>query len=75
MVPSQTILEDGKLVYCADTMAAAGEFRADLIPVADVRKAKQLAADLDFAVKVSAVFSSNVVDERAAVDEVVFSEH
>ena len=75
MVPSQTTLENGKLVYRADTMTTAGEFRADCIPVGDVRKAEQLAADRDFAVKVSAVFSSNVVDERAPVGVIVFSEH
>ena len=56
-------------------MATTGEFRADLVPVGDVRKAEQLAADHDFAVKMSAVFSSNVVDERATVDVVVVSEH
>ncbi len=75
MVPLETTLEDGELVYCADTVAAAGEFRADLVPVGDVRKAEQLAADLDFAVKVSAGFGSNVVDERAAINEIVISEH
>jgi len=75
MAPLQTTLEDGKLVYCADTMAAAGEFRADLVPVTDVRKAEQLAADRDFTSKVNTVFSSNIVDQRAALNVVVFSEH
>jgi len=75
MAPSQTTLEDGELVYCADTVAAAGEFRANLVPVSNVRKAEQLAADRGFAVKVSAGFGSNVVDERAALNVVIFSEH
>jgi hypothetical protein len=75
MVPLETNLENGELVYCTDTMATAGEFRANLVPVGDVRKAEQLAADLDFTVKVSTVFSSNVVDERAALNVVVVSEH
>jgi len=75
MAPSQTTLEDRELVDRADTVAAAGEFRADLIPVGNVRKAEQLATDRDFTWKVSAVFGSNVVDERAAVNIVVFSEH
>jgi hypothetical protein len=75
MVPLETTLEDRELVDRADTVAAAGEFRADLIPVGNVRKAEQLATDRDFTWKVSAVFGSNVVDERAAVNIVVFSEH
>jgi hypothetical protein len=75
MVPLETTLEDGELVDRADTVAASGEFRADLIPVGDIRKAEQLATNLDFAMKVGAVFGPNVVDERATVDEVVFSEH
>jgi len=75
MVPSQTTLEDEKLVYRADTMAAAGEFRADCIPVGDVRKAEQLAANRDLAVKVSTGFGPNVVDERAALNVVVVSVH
>ena len=75
MVPLETTLEDGELMDRANTMTTAGEFRADCIPVGDVRKAEQLAADLDFTVKVSAVFSSNVVDKRAALNVVVFSEH
>jgi len=75
MVPIETTLEDRELVDRADTVAAAGEFRADLIPVGNVRKAEQLATDRDFTWKVSAVFGSNVVDERAAVNIVVFSEH
>jgi hypothetical protein len=75
MVLSQTTLEDGKLVYRADTVAAAGEFRADLIPVGNIRKAEQLATDRDFTGKVSAVFGSNIVDECAALNVVVFSEH
>ena len=74
MVPSQTTLEDRKLVDRADTMTAAGEFRADLIPIGDVRKTEQLATNLDFAVKVSAVFGPNVVNERATLKVVVFSE-
>jgi len=75
MVPSETPLEDGELVYCADTVAAAAEFRANLVPVGDVRKAEQLAANRDFTVKVSAGFGSNVVDECAALNIVVVSEH
>jgi len=75
MVPSQTTLENGELVDRTDTVAAAGEFRANLVPVGDVRKAEQLATNLDFAVKVRAGLGSNVVDERTAVDVVVVSEH
>jgi len=75
MVPLETTLEDGKLVDRADTVAAAGEFRADLVPVGDVHKAEQLAANRDFTEKVRAVFCPNIVNERATVDEVVFSEH
>ena len=45
MVPLETTLEDWELVDRADTVAAAGEFRANLVPVGDVRKAEQLAAD------------------------------
>jgi hypothetical protein len=40
MVPSQTTLENGELVDRTNTVAAAGEFRADLVPVGDVRKAE-----------------------------------
>jgi len=61
MAPSQTTLEDREVVDRADTMAAAGEFRANLVPVGDVRKAEQLAADRGFTEKVSAGFCSNVV--------------
>ena len=75
MVPSQTTLEDGELVDRADTVATTGEFRADLVPVGDVRKAEQLVANRDFAVKVSAGFGSNVVDERAALYAVEFPVH
>ena len=75
MVPSQTTLEDGELVDRADTVAAAGEFQADWILVGDVRKAEQLVADPDLVRKVSTVFGLNVVDERAALNVVVFSEH
>jgi hypothetical protein len=73
MVPSQTILEDGMLVYRANTVTATGELRADCIPVGDVLKAEQLATDRDFTGKVSAVFGSNVVDDHTAVDVVAFS--
>jgi hypothetical protein len=75
MAPSQTTLEDRELVDRADTVAAAGEFRSNLVPVGDVHKAEQLAADLDFAVKVSTGFGLNVIDERAAINEIVVSEH
>ena len=74
MVPSQTTLENGELVDRADTVTAAGEFQADHIPVSDIRKAEQLAADRDFTMKVSAVFGPNVVNERATLKAVVFSE-
>jgi hypothetical protein len=75
MVPSQTTLEDRELVDRTNTMTTAGEFRADCIPVGDVRKAEQLAANRDLAVKMSTGFGSNVVDERAALNVVVVSEH
>jgi len=55
-------------------VTAAGEFQADHIPVSDIRKAEQLAADRDFTMKVSAVFGPNVVNERATLKVVVFSE-
>ena len=74
MAPSQTTLEDRELVDRANTMTTAGEFRANLVPVGDVRKAEQLAADCDFAVKVGTGFGSNVVDERATLNAVVVSE-
>jgi len=75
MVSSETPLEDRELVYRTDTMATTGEFRANLVPVGDVRKAEQLATDRYFAVKVSTGFGSNVVDECAALNVVVVSEH
>ena len=74
MVPSQTTLKDRELMDRANTMTTAGEFRADLVPIGDVRKAEQLAADRDFAMKVGTGFGSNVVDERATVHVVVVSE-
>jgi hypothetical protein len=62
MVPLETTPENGELVDRADTMTAASEFRADLIPIGNVRKTEQLAANRGFTVKVSARFGPNVVD-------------
>jgi len=63
------------MVYRTNAMTKSGEFQADLLPVGDGCKAEQPAADFDFMWKVIAVFGSNVVDERTAVDVVVFTEH
>ena len=63
------------MVYRTNAMTTSGKFRANLPPVGDFCKAEQPPTDFDFMGKVIAVFGSNVVDERTAVDVVVFTEH